>query len=42
MLRLQKSLSEKIYLLNANQISNEEWTFKLRGQRGNTYGYKLY
>jgi Mg-chelatase subunit ChlD len=37
MLRLKKSLSEKIYLLSANQVSNEEWNFKLRGQSGNTY-----
>lgn len=37
MLRLRKSLSEKIYLLNANQVSNVEWTFKLRGQSNNTY-----
>jgi len=37
MLRLKKSLSEKIYLLSANQVSNEEWNFKLRGQSGNIY-----
>jgi len=37
MLRLKKSLSEKIYLLNANQISDVEWAFKLRGQSNNIY-----
>ncbi len=37
MLRLTKSLSEKIYLLSANQISTSEWGFKVRGQSKNIY-----
>lgn len=37
MLRLQKSLSEKIYLLSANQIADDEWKFTVRGQSNNVY-----
>lgn len=37
MLRLQKSLSEKIYLLSASQIAENEWNFKVRGQSKNVY-----
>jgi Ring finger domain len=41
MLRLQKSLSEKIYLLYANQISETQWDFKVRGQSKNIYQQTL-
>jgi hypothetical protein len=41
MLRLTKSLSEKIYLLYANQISESQWDFKVRGQSKNIYQQTL-
>ena len=41
MLRLKKSLSEKIYLLSANQISDQQWSFKVRGQSKNIYEQTL-
>ena len=37
MSRLNKSLSEKIYLLSANQETKERWSFKVRGQSKNIY-----
>lgn len=37
MLRLKKSLSEKIYLLSANQVAGDKWMFKVRGQTNNVY-----
>ena len=41
MLRLKKSLSEKIYLLSATQVSALEWSFKVRGQSNNVYDQML-
>jgi hypothetical protein len=41
MLRLKRSLSEKIYLLYANQISKTQWDFKVRGQSKNIYQQTL-
>lgn len=41
MFRLTKSLSERIYLLSAKQISVEKWEFKVRGQSKNIYEQKL-
>ena len=35
--RFSKALSERIYLLSANQISNEEWNFNIRGQSNKIY-----
>ena len=37
MLRLKRSLSERIYLLAAKQVSEEEWNFRVRGQSNNIY-----
>ena len=39
--RYHKSLTEKIYLLSANQVSNDFWQFKLRGQSLNVYEQRL-
>lgn len=41
MLKLQKSLSEKIYLISVNQVSSTEWKFSLRGQSNNVYEQNL-
>jgi hypothetical protein len=41
MLKLQKALSEKIYLLSVNQVSQSEWKFSLRGQSNNVYEQNL-
>lgn len=40
-IRLEKSLSEKIYLLSATQLS-DRWIFKVRGQSKNIYEQVLY
>lgn len=37
MSRLYKSSSERIYLLSANQVSQEHWVFKVRGQSNKIY-----
>jgi len=37
MLRLKKSLSEKIFLLSASQNTETQWTFTVRGQSKNVY-----
>ncbi len=37
MQRLTKSLSEKIYLLSANQINETQWNFRVKGQSKNIY-----
>ena len=41
MLKLKKSLSEKIYLLSAKQVNKTEWNFSLRGQSLNVYNQIL-
>ncbi len=41
MLKLKKSLSEKIYLLSAKQVNKSEWNFSLRGQSLNVYNQIL-
>lgn len=41
MLRLQKSLSERIYLLYANQTSTDDWNFRVRGQSLNVYNQEI-
>lgn len=41
MLRLKKSLSEKIYLLSASQTAEDHWNFKVRGQTMNVYEQSL-
>jgi hypothetical protein len=41
MLKLKKSLSEKIYLLSAKQVNKSEWNFSLRGQSLNIYSQIL-
>jgi hypothetical protein len=35
--RFSKALQERIYLLSANQVSNEEWNFNIRGQSNKVY-----
>ena len=35
--RFSKALNERIYLLSANQLSNEEWNFNIRGQSNKVY-----
>jgi hypothetical protein len=35
--RFSKALKERIYLLSANQVSNEEWNFNIRGQSNKVY-----
>jgi hypothetical protein len=35
--RFSKALKERIYLLSASQISNEEWNFNIRGQSNKVY-----
>ncbi len=35
--RFTKALNERIYLLSANQLSNEEWNFNIRGQSNKVY-----
>ncbi len=37
MQRLTKSLSEKIYLLSANQVNDNQWDFRVKGQSKNIY-----
>ncbi len=41
MLRLKRSLSEKIYLLSATQVSNTHWKFNVRGQSKKIYEQNL-
>ncbi len=41
MSRLTKSSNERIYLLSANQVSIENWIFKVRGQSNKIYEQKL-
>ncbi len=35
--RFSKALNERIYLLSASQLSNEEWNFNIRGQSNKVY-----
>jgi hypothetical protein len=39
--RLKKSLSERIFLLGANQVTNDHWSFTLRGQSDKIYEQDL-
>lgn len=39
--RYIRSITERIYLLSANQTSQEEWEFKVRGQSLNVYIQRL-
>lgn len=41
MLRLKRSLNEKIYLLAATQVSNNHWKFNVRGQSKKVYEQNL-
>ena len=39
--RITRAMKETIYLLDAKQISKNNWIFKVQGQSGNTYTVKF-